>query len=594
MAAVLAVERPQILLLTMQPVSGRATYSFISNTAPRMTRGPRHLPAGQTAPVRRSILPLRSRSRPPSLARQLLILQALVIAVIVLTATAVAYVNAQRTAQRDAEMHARAIVAALVNSPLVIDAVTGPRPTEVLQPYVEAVRADTGTSFITVFAPDRTRYTHPDPAEIGRAFIGTIEPALAGRTFTETYEGTLGPSVRATGPIVGRDGTVVGLVSAGTTLDAIGAGLARSLAAILGTGLITLAVGTGGCWLISRRVRRQTRGLGAPVLARMLDYYEAVLHAVREGLLLLDGGRRVQLVNDEARRLLSLDDDPTGRHVSELGLSADLADTLQRQEQTVDEVHVSGGRVLVVNQAPARTSGDSAGAVVTFRDHTELQALTGELDSVRAFAESLRAQAHEAGNRLHTTVSLIELGREQDAVDFATAELASAQRLTDRVVDAVEEPVLAALLLGKSATAHERGVRLEIDPGTAVAATGIPSGDLVTIVGNLLDNAIEAALAGDPPREVQFAAWVDRDHLELRVEDSGPGVTELEVPRVFERGWTTKDVDDAPPAGFGRGLGLALVAQAVRRNGGSIAVRSGPGAQFSASLPVRTPVEAGP
>ena len=205
------------------------------------------------------------------------------------------------------------------------------------------------------------------------------------------------------------------------------------------------------------------------------------------------------------------------------------------------------------------------------------------------------AQAHEAGNRLHTTVSLIELGRGQDAVEFATAELASAQRLTDRVVDAVGEPVLAALLLGKSATAHERGVRLDIDPGTAVAATGIPSGELVTIVGNLLDNAIDAALAGEPPREVHFAAWVDADRLEIQVEDSGPGLTESQVPRVFERGWTTKDTEDAGDAvgtGVGRGLGLALVDQAVRRNGGSIAVRPGSGAQFSVSLPVRTPVDA--
>ncbi|MDT0277539.1 sensor histidine kinase [Blastococcus goldschmidtiae] len=544
--------------------------------------------------MRRPDLPLRRRTGPTSLARQLLILQGLVLAVIVLTATAVAYVNAQRTAQHDAEGQVTAIVAALAHSPLVIDAVAGPRPTEVLQPYVETVRRDTDISFITVFAPDRTRYTHPDPAEIGRSFIGTIAPALAGRTFTETYTGTLGPSVRATGPVVDRDGDVIGLVSAGITLDAIGVDLARSLPGIAGVGLVTLAVGGTGSWLISRRLRRQTRGLGAPVLARMLDYYEAVLHAVREGLLVVDGNRRVQLVNDEARRLLSLDADPSGRHVNELLLSGDLAETLCQQQQTVDEVHVSGGRVLVVNQVPAHASGSSAGAVVTLRDHTELQALTGELDSVRAFAESLRAQAHEAGNRLHTTVSLIELGREQDAVEFATAELASAQRLTDRVVDAVEEPVLAALLLGKSATAHERGVLLEIDPGTAVAATGIPSGELVTIVGNLLDNAIDAALAGEPPREVQFAAWIDRDRLEIRVEDSGHGLTEQQVPLVFERGWTTKDAGEKPSAGPGRGLGLALVAQAVRRNGGSVAVRSGPGAQFAVSLPVRTAVETAP
>ena len=533
-----------------------------------------------------SLLPLPRRSPAPSLARQLLLLQALVVTVIVAIATAAAYVNAQRTAEREAEVEVAALVAALTRSPVVLDAVTGPRPTASLQPYVEQVRTDTGTSFITVMAPDRTRYTHPDPTQIGGQFLGTIEPALAGRTFTETFTGTLGPSVRATGPVLDRDADVVAIVSAGITLDAIGADFARSLPGILGAGLLTLAAGTGGSWLVSRRLRRQTRGLGAPELARMVDYHQAVLRAVREGLLLVDPERRVQLANDEARRLLALDVDPGGRHVDDLGLSSELTALLLGQRQTVDEVHVSGGRVLVVNQAPAEASGGVAGMVVTLRDHTELQELTGELTSLRAFAEALRAQAHEAANRLHTTVSLMELGRAQDAVVFATAELASAQQLTDRVVDAVEAPVLAALLLGKSATAHERGVLLEIDPGTAVGDTGIPSGELVTIVGNLLDNAIDAALVGDPPREVQFAAWVEHGRLELRVEDSGPGVPAAALPHLFDRGWTTKTGPGVVPTGQGWGLGLALVAQAVRRNGGVIDVDPGPGARFCVSLPV--------
>jgi len=186
-------------------------------------------------------------------------------------------------------------------------------------------------------------------------------------------------------------------------------------------------------------------------------------------------------------------------------------------------------------------------------------------------------------------VSLVELGRNAEAVEFATAELAQAQALTDRVVAGVEEPVLAALLLGKAATAHERGVTLEIDPDTAVAATGIPGRDLVTVVGNLVDNAIDAALLGDPPREVQLALWTEHDELRIRVEDTGPGVADAD--RVFERGWTTKESTDAPQ-GLGRGLGLALVAQAVRRNGGTVTVRPGPGALFEVSLPVHAPAEA--
>ncbi|MFW3168721.1 ATP-binding protein [Geodermatophilus sp. CPCC 206100] len=532
-----------------------------------------------------------SHRRDPSLARRLLLLQALVVGVVVLTASVVAYLDARQAVQETAEQETTAIVESLADSPLVRDAVAGPDPTGVLQPYVEQVRADTGTSFITVLAPDRTRYTHPDPAEIGRPFRGTIAPALAGETFTETYTGTLGPSVRATGPVVGDGGDVVALVSAGITVEAIGDDLAAAVPGIAGTALATLAVGGLGSWALSRRLQRQTHGLSPGQLARMVEYHSAVLHAVREGLLLVDGEQRVQLVNDEARRLLGLAGDPTGRHVAELGLPAELTAVLAQQRTAVDEVHVTGTRVLVVNQAPPQAADGSAGTVVTLRDHTDLQALTGELDSVRSFAESLRAQAHEAANRLHTTVSLVELGRTQEAVDFAIASLASAQRLTDRVVGSVGDPVLAALLLGKVATAHERGVLLEIDPATSVGDTGLPGGDLVTVVGNLLDNAIDAALAGDPPREVQFAAEVADGRLEIRVEDTGPGVAEADLGRVFERGWSTKDTDGAP-AGLGRGLGLALVAAAVTRHGGTIAVRPGPGAEFVVRLPLPVPAGA--
>jgi sensor histidine kinase regulating citrate/malate metabolism len=571
------------------------THSFIAFTD-RVSNRPSPLGArrGTTLPgVRIPASVHRRRPGDASLAGRLLVLQALVVLVVVLTSAVVAYLDARQSARRSAEQRTTAIVESLTHSPLVVEAVSGRHPTAVLQPYVERIRAATGTSFITVLATDRTRFTHPTPSEIGKPFLGTIAPALAGRTFTETYTGTLGPSVRTTGPVFGGDGHVVALVSAGITVDTIGHDLASALPGIVGTALATLAVGAVGSWVLSRRLRRQTHGLSPAELARMVDYHDAALHAVREGLLLVDSDGLVQLANDEARRLLGVDGDPTGRHVTGLGLPQDLTETLARQRPAKDEVHLTGSRVLVVNQAPARPSGAPAGTVVTLRDHTELQALTGELDSIRAFAESLRAQAHEAANRLHTTVSLVELGRPQEAIDFATEELASAQALTDQVVDAVGEPVLAALLLGKVAIAHERGVRLEIDPATAVGSTGIPGGDLVTIVGNLVDNAIDAALAGNAPREVQLAVWVDDGRLELRVEDTGPGLADEDLPYVFERGWTTKETTGAP-RGLGRGLGLALVGQVVRRHGGTVSCRPGPGAEFRVSLPLPSPAQVAP
>jgi sensor histidine kinase regulating citrate/malate metabolism len=305
-------------------------------------------------------------------------------------------------------------------------------------------------------------------------------------------------------------------------------------------------------------------------------------------LLLLDRAGRVQLANDEARRLLGLPSDCVGPLLAEKGHP--LGATLAEGRQRVDELQLTGDRVLVVNQAPARWAGRELGTVVTLRDHTDLQSLAGELDSVRGFAEALRSSAHEAANRLHTVVSLIGLGRTEEALEFATAELRVTQRLTDQVVESVQEPVLAALLLGKAAQANERGVELILDPEARVPSGVLDPRDLVTIVGNLLDNAVDAALAAPPPRRVEVAAWTEGASLVLQIADSGDGLGADRVEQAFRRGWSTKAVDRL----IGRGLGLALVGQAIHRHGGQIDVTSDGGAVFTVHLPLRAAAQAEP
>jgi two-component system CitB family sensor kinase len=315
-----------------------------------------------------------------------------------------------------------------------------------------------------------------------------------------------------------------------------------------------------------------------------------VLHAVHEGLLLLDTQGRLQLANDEARRLLDLPADWAGRSIEDVGLPAVLVQALREQDAVHDDVQLTSARVLVVNQAPARWEGRDLGRVVTVRDHTDLQALTGELDSVRGFAEALRSQAHESANRLHSVVSLIELGRTGQALSFATAELAAAQQLTDTVVAAVDEPVLAALLLGKVAEASERAIELVVDPASAVPEGALAPRDLVTIVGNLLDNALDAA---GPAGRVRFSGWVDdvassvgiASTLVLQVADSGPGLPDAHAELAFTRGWSTK----ADTRLVGHGLGLALVGQTVHRHGGSVHVQRDDdlgGAAFTVRVPL--------
>jgi two-component system, CitB family, sensor kinase len=385
--------------------------------------------------------------------------------------------------------------------------------------------------------------------------------------------------MRAVVPVIGDDDEVIALVSVGITIASIDRELRGDVVIVMLVALAVLLAGLLGAWLVSRRLRRQTHGMGEREITRMYEYYSAVLHAVREGLLLVDTEGRVQLVNDEALRLLGLEADIVGRRLDDLGLAPGLVAAALGETPETDDLYVAGDRILVVSSSPASWEGRDVGAVVTLRDHTELRSVTGELDAVRGLTDSLRSQTHEAANRLHTVVSLIEMGRTEDAVEFATTELEVAQRLTDEAVGAAGDPVVAALLLGKSAEAAERGVDLTVTGALPAeqSAAGVPARDLVTILGNLVDNALDA-VAGASWRRVDVLLEGDDEALTVTVRDSGPGLDDEAAARALDRGWSTKAA--------GRGVGLALVAQVARRHGGEVRVGESPlgGAEFVVTL----------
>ncbi|NYE38793.1 sensor histidine kinase regulating citrate/malate metabolism [Nocardioides cavernae] len=521
-------------------------------------------------------------------ARQILLLQVGVVVVLVVTAVALAAWDTRRDLRDAAREQATAVARSVADSPFVRQEVRASDPTAELQPFAEEVRRDTGTDFVVVMSTDRVRWTHPDPTQIGRTFVGEVGDAPGGAVFTQVYAGTLGPSVRAVVPVV-DDGTVVALVAVGITVDRLDQRLVEDLPGIGLAAGATLLAGLLGAWLIARRLRRQTHGLGEREITRMYEYYRAVLGAVREGLLLVDSDQRVALVNEEATRLLALPDDVEGRSLAELGLPPGLVAAVQDRDTVADQTFVLGSQVLVLSTSPAYWDQAEVGAVVTVRDRTELQAVTGELALVRGLTDSLRAQNHEAANRLHTIVSLVEMGRPEQAVEFATAELQVAQDLADELVSAVEEPVLAALLLGKTAQAAERGIQLDIE-GELPADLPVSPRDLVTLVGNLVDNAFDAVAdtRSDRPQRVRVGLAGDARHLRVEVDDSGPGIPEADREHVLDRGWSSK-------ADAGRGLGLAIVAQVVSHHGGELRVADSPlgGARFTVALDEATPRPAG-
>jgi two-component system, CitB family, sensor kinase len=516
-------------------------------------------------------------------ARQVLLLQVLVVLVLVVVSVALAAYDARRDTRDAATERAVSVAEAVADSPTITDALGTPDPSSTIQPFADRVYHDADVDFVVVMSMDRIRYSHPDPDNIGKRFVGDVGTAPEGTPFTQQFTGTLGPSMRAVVPVFAPDGSgrVVAMVSVGITIASIDQQLRSDLELIGISALLVLGVGLAGTWLVGRRLRRQTHGLGAAEITRMYEYYTAVLGAVREGLLLLDTGGRVQLVNDEARRLLDLPDDVIGRRLADLGLAPGLVAAALGRTAESDDIYLAGDRVLVMSSSPATWQGADVGAVVTLRDHTELRAVTGELDVVRELSDSLRAQNHESANRLHTMVSLIELGRVDEAVDFATEELQVAQLLTDQVVGAVGDPVVEALLLGKSADAAERGIELRIE-GT-LPDTDVPARDLVTVLGNLVDNAFEALAGTDATdvRRVRVELGGDAAAVVVSVEDSGPGLDDEAVAHALDRGWTTKGSGAA-----GRGVGLALVAQVARRHGGDVEIGGSGlgGARFTVTL----------
>lgn len=529
-----------------------------------------------------------------SLAAQLFLGQLAVLVLVVAVGAGLAVLDARRDGDDQARREVLDIALSVAGAPSTAEGLARADPAATLQPQAEALRRATGVDFVVVMAPDRTRFSHPNPALLGRPFVGEIEPALAGTAFTEIYPGTLGPSIRAVAPVA-ADGRVVGLVAVGITQQALGRRFLDQLPVLLGVVAVALLGAAAASLLLSRRLRRQTHGMAPDELRTMFEHHDAVLHAMGEGLVVLDDAGRVELVNDEARRLLGT---PTGP-VRVADLPESLA-ALARAGTTVSgEVHVGAEHVLVVSQAPVTWEGRALGTVLTLRDQTELRGVHDELDSVRGFAESLRSQAHESANRLHTVITMVELGRGEEAVEFATAELALSQQLVDRLLAAVEEPALAALLLGKVAQAAERGVELTVTEDTALPAeTGVAARDLVTVVGNLVDNAVDAALGsaladgGDPWVEVRVAlqdggagggsgdgGTGGRDALEVVVADSGPGMDADGLRAAMRRGHSSKSGQ--------RGLGLALVGQVLTRHHGTVTASPGPPAHVAVALPLR-------
>ncbi|MFB6437125.1 ATP-binding protein [Streptomyces sp. NPDC056411] len=464
---------------------------------------------------------------------------------------------------------------------------TPPDPRGPVQADAERIRRATGALYVVVMDTHGVRWSHTRTAQIGRHVSTDPSRTLAGRQVRQIDTGTLGRSARAKVPLRDARGRIVGAVSVGIAYDSVRGRLLGTLPTVLRYAGAALAVGVLAAVALSRRLRRRTHGVAFADISALLAEREAMLHSIREGVVAFDRRGRIRLVNDEAGRLLGLGADAAGRALEDVLPPGRTTEVLAGRVAGADLLAVCGGRVLIANRVPTRDGG----AVVTLRDRTELELLCRELDGTQGLLDALRAQDHEHANQLHTLRGLLELGRHHKALEFVT-EVAGAHRASaEQIAERVPDPLLSALLVGKAAIAAERGVALRVSPSTLLTDAVVDPRDLVTVLGNLIDNALDAAAEhrrDDPCVEVELRA--EGATAVLRVSDTGPGVPPELRERIFAEGWSTKAAQPAAGGRLpvrGRGIGLALVRRLAERYGGMarVTARAGGGAVFTVVLP---------
>ncbi|MFE2110678.1 SpoIIE family protein phosphatase [Kitasatospora sp. NPDC059463] len=436
-------------------------------------------------------------ARVRSVAGQVFALQVLVVLLLVVAAVIALVVQSRNDARQEATNRSVAVAQTYANAPGIVAALRSPDPTALLQPSAQSARINAGVDFIVVLNTDGIRLTHPNPARIGQKVIGNYQPALAGQVVTEQVTGTIGSLVQAIVPVRAPNGQVVGMVSAGITIANVSSASERQLPVVLGAAAAGLALATGGTALISRRLKRQTRGLGPAEMTRMYEHHAAVLHAVREGVLIVGDDGRLLLCNDEARRLLDLPPDAEGRPLTELGLDPAPLELLADGRTVTDEVVLAGERLLAVNVRPTDRDGGPPGSVATLRDSTELLALSGRAEVAQRRLRLLYDAGVQVGSTLDVTRTAEELAQVTVGrfADIVTVDLA------DQVLEGDEPPSGGSLRMRRTALAAVRddapfypvGTVQEVAPSTPLAG------------------ALSSGLPGVEPRLADAAGWREQD-----------------------------------------------------------------------------------
>ncbi|GAA0740895.1 sensor histidine kinase [Dactylosporangium roseum] len=534
-----------------------------------------------------------------SLAGQLLALQLGIVCMVLIGVAAVSLAQSKadfsRTEGRTARSVAEAMAAstslreALENQRLLgrgeLDYRTTADQTVYIRTVAENTRSVSGSTSVIVVGSDGIVIASPDPDQLAKPLDLPESSLVSRRGWVGEAEHDGEKFVAAQVPVLSDNpqslGEVVGVVVVSRRQPSLLDDLRSAMPNLLTYLGIASALGVLGSLLVARRVKRQTLGLEPIEITGLVEHRDALLHGIKEGVIALDRQQTVTLINDEAISLLDLSPDAVGRTLRELKLGVPLLDVLSGKTGGSDLAVPVGDRVLILNRMPVTSRGRPLGSVTTLRDRTELITLQHKLDAVQQATDALRAQAHEFSNRLHTISGLVELGEYGEVTGYIHRITARHAELTGSVTSRIADPAVAALLVAKGSVAAEQGIELRIAPTSSLGHIDERlSADVATVVGNLVDNALDALGAGMPGWAEVEVREADEEVV-VTVRDCGPGVSPELAEDVFERGFSTKAGDPGRP----RGIGLALVRLVCLRRDGDVRVANDGGAVFVARLP---------
>lgn len=465
--------------------------------------------------------------------------------------------------------------------PVVKDALVNGDKEGHIQEMAEAVRVKVGAQYVVIADRNGTRLSHPNTDNIGKKFQGgdTDGALKEGRSYISSAVGTLGPSVRGITPVF-SDGVVVGFVAVGYLSTNIRAVILEHQKRPLTFVMMMLVTGFFAALLIAEYQKRITLGLEPAQIADLYLERTAIIDSIRAGVIAINDRKEIRMINKTALRNLNITEDVTGKDVGYVFPTAHVDRVLASQETLEDTEIIINGLSVLCNIMPVKYMDRLHGAVITFRRKDELNILASELNRVRECSDMLRVQSHEYSNKLHTIAGLIQLEAYQEAQELILSETQIHQEMMNFVTANVPDQVISAVIMGKHSRARELKIDFSITKDSRMA--DIPAEmdrkKLVTILGNILDNAFDA-VRDSAVKQVELSMSDSGDHLVFRVEDSGHGIDMAVTENIFQKGISTK--------GEGRGIGLYLVQRALIELKGSVGFsksRLG-GVMFRISIP---------